>query len=621
MAAACSSCRLSALRLFVGNTIVPLRSVPPPFARQLGTFRPTAARQTGPALEARRGDVPDPRAEEELPWYLRVEAPRHPTLVRDEAPLPEAPAGTPAVLGPLIRYVGEELGLDAVELLDLRALEPQAALGPALVMLLGTGRSERHLHVSADRLVRWLRGRGVVAAADGLLGRNELKTRLRRKARKEKLLGNDGNAAAARRRHADDGLSTDWICVNLGTVGSVHVETSVLDDEGRTVGFGAHTGGTTMVVQMLTESKREQLGLEKLWSGRLRRSRATPGADTVGPTHGASGHRAFSTSARRPRPVDQAGPDWGSHGDAAQYQDLAQIKARITTMSLEAALSALMHGPENKLMGCWLGIVRRLPPREALYEQLWMKATMGNRGLGHIGYDLAGLCELVQAMQDEAVALSRAEYTGLLQAIFAQSGTEDGDLVRHQAAAAMRVIDTMSERGLEVLDHDVMVAVMTGLLQGGLVGAEAPRLLDVFEHLLATADLPCPSERQLLRLVDAYADAGRWDRVWDVWRIPPRHGAARTPAMYAHLLRRVAADGHQARCIDAVRWCTAEMANERPAVPAVGSVRDALVACLRVADPRAEAVARQLVVANSPRAAVLRNQEFVRLFRELGPKP
>jgi len=200
-----------------------------------------------------------------VPWYLEVEPPTHPTLVPQAPQLPAVPEGSPRLIRPLLEFVSDDLGLDDLTLLDLRALNPPPALGPNLLMLFGTARSQRHLHVSADRLVRWSRGRGIGAKADGLLGRNELKTKLRRKARRAKLMGN--TAAPTE----DDGIATRWICVNLGTTGWVPTEDAeIMSDDGSLKGFGTTHTGTTIVVQMLTDSKRVELDLEGLWNRLLR---------------------------------------------------------------------------------------------------------------------------------------------------------------------------------------------------------------------------------------------------------------------------------------------------------------------------------------------------------------
>jgi len=250
--------------------------VPAPFS----TFRPTSPALKGYALEEQLDRTPaedkhdegkhDEASEPnnaEVPWYLQVDAPRHPTLLHEPPPLPDIPDGSPKLMEPLVKHVSEDLGLDDLTLLDLRELDPPPALGPDLIMLFGTARSERHLHVSADRLVRWLRGYGISAKADGLLGRNELKTRLRRQARKAKLLGNAGVT-----RGGDDGISTGWICVNLGTIGGSDTETVILDEKGRPTGFGVSQMGTTVVIQFMTSSRRAELDLETLWLGKLRRS-------------------------------------------------------------------------------------------------------------------------------------------------------------------------------------------------------------------------------------------------------------------------------------------------------------------------------------------------------------
>ncbi|KAI6370582.1 hypothetical protein MCOR25_004125 [Pyricularia grisea] len=212
----------------------------------------------------------EPEDPDATPWYLEVEPPRHPTLVPHDIPLPPTPADSPALVGPLIKFVAEDLGVDDFSVLDLRTLEPPPALGPKLIMMFGTARSERHLHVSADRLVRWLRGHGISAHADGLLGRNELKTKMRRRARKAKLMGDTAWDKG------DDGISTGWICVNLGTIGwkpmAPEDEVVRTDAEGRVTGFGTPIEGTTLVVQLMTEGKREELGLERLWNGVLKKS-------------------------------------------------------------------------------------------------------------------------------------------------------------------------------------------------------------------------------------------------------------------------------------------------------------------------------------------------------------
>jgi hypothetical protein len=173
------------------------------------------------------------------------------------------------------------LGLDDLTILDLRTMDPPPALGANLLMILGTTRSEKHLHVSADRLCRWLRTEhDLTPYADGLLGRNELKLKMRRLAKKKNLLSAVGATSAydsqtdPEGETVDDGIRTGWVCVNLGRVagGELPKTAEQIAREAGIVGFNTQTAGCKIVVQMMTEERREALQLEKLWMGILRRN-------------------------------------------------------------------------------------------------------------------------------------------------------------------------------------------------------------------------------------------------------------------------------------------------------------------------------------------------------------
>ena len=205
-----------------------------------------------------------------VPWYLQIDAPQRPLKPLSERQrLPELPTDPPPLLQPMLEYISVDLGLDDLSILDLRRLDPPPALGTNLLMVFGTARSERHLHVSADRFCRWLRTNHKVSPyADGLLGRGELKLKMRRKARRARLLSSVG---ASESSNVDDGLRTGWVCVNLGTIeDGVPTVEEVLEPEGF-VGFGGHVSGAKVVIQMLTEEKREELDLEHLWGSVLAR--------------------------------------------------------------------------------------------------------------------------------------------------------------------------------------------------------------------------------------------------------------------------------------------------------------------------------------------------------------
>ena len=210
-----------------------------------------------------------------IPWYLQIDTPQAPLYpISDRQRLPDMPVDPPPVLEPLLKYVSIDLGLDDLSLFDLRKLDPPPALGSNLLMILGTARSERHLHVSADRLCRWLRSTyRLTPFADGLLGRNELKLKMRRKARRAKLLGSVGTSAS---NNADDGVRTGWVCVNVGTVESGKASQADTAAPMEIVGFASRITGVKIVIQMLTEEKRGELDLEELWGGVLKEQVQSP---------------------------------------------------------------------------------------------------------------------------------------------------------------------------------------------------------------------------------------------------------------------------------------------------------------------------------------------------------
>ncbi|KAL2132651.1 hypothetical protein VTI74DRAFT_3556 [Chaetomium olivicolor] len=656
-AARCSACSLSALRLFIGNmaeaharttvaAIESSRRLAPSPASTFSTFRPTVRLLGSPAIEEGLNDQRNngektaeasPETDAlDTPWYLQVEAPRHPTLLHEPPPLPNIPEGSPKLMEPLVQFVADELGLDDLSLLDLREMDPPPALGPDLIMLFGTARSERHLHVSADRLVRWLRGRGVTASADGLLGRNELKIKLRRIARKAKLLGSSGVP-----RGGDDGISTGWICVNLGLVGGSTQEMVMVDEQGRPTGFGVPQTGTTIVVQMLTETRRKELDLESLWSGMLQRSlekaesmKQIRGPSSTGRGRQPDGRRFFSTSSRRLLDVEPTSESFladavlGSAGDLdantlashilqhdikAKLHVLNQLKGHFKDLpdaEADTALAKVQDIQPSVFLRLFERTLENLPPTQAWEHRMWLWNTARSRDLP--GYDLSVAKEWLREIQFSGVNLTRGICLDLIQSIYAIPATNDA-AVRDQSALAMQIIDTMYTRGQKVLDHDVIVTVIEALVRNPSSAPEAARLLAQFETLLTHADLPCPSEDLLVRLMHAYASQGRWERVWEVWRIPPRHRQARSSRLYAHIYHIFAKDGHRMRCIEALRRTYYEMAVEEPPVVVNDSIRRGLRECIRIADPGAEEIAKTVAMAPG-KSKIAADREFVAMM-------
>ena len=136
-------------------------------------------------------------------------------------------------------------------------------------MLLGTARSEKHLHITSDRVCRWLRSAHHLRPhADGLLGRNELKLKLKRRAKRSRLL----SALGAKATEVEEGMRTGWVCVNVGRVEGGEVPGRERRMEG-VVGFGPGEVGCGVVVQLLTEERRGEVDLEGLWGESLGRAR------------------------------------------------------------------------------------------------------------------------------------------------------------------------------------------------------------------------------------------------------------------------------------------------------------------------------------------------------------
>ncbi|KAF1944331.1 hypothetical protein EJ02DRAFT_452450 [Clathrospora elynae] len=204
-----------------------------------------------------------------IPWYLRQQS-SVPSPVLNPAEVPDLPPNPPPLLETILEYVSVTAGLDDLQLLDLRNLDPPPALGPKLIMLIATARSEKHLHVAADRFCRFLRREhGLRANAAGLLGRNELKIKLRRKAKRMRMLANIGGAAPE--GNIDDGIRTGWICCTLGKLEAHPDDTHMPGDNVQEfVGFRDVKPGVNIVVQMFTEEKRAETDLETLWGGVLR---------------------------------------------------------------------------------------------------------------------------------------------------------------------------------------------------------------------------------------------------------------------------------------------------------------------------------------------------------------
>lgn len=236
-----------------------------------------------------------------VPWYLKTQQNvSEPSSFDQRQSLPKLPHNSPPLLQPLLQHLSIDIGLDYLSLFDLRKLDPPPALGSNLLMIIGTARSKKHLNVSADRLCRWLRTHHKLSpVADGLLGRNELKLKLKRKARRNRILSAAGGSDLT---PMDDGITTGWICINVGAVEDGRLELNGdSNPHSGFVGFGNCSRTVKVVVQVMTEETRSDLDLESLWQGVLDRAHRKEMQDEDWP--GGQGHPSERNKRHSNRPM------------------------------------------------------------------------------------------------------------------------------------------------------------------------------------------------------------------------------------------------------------------------------------------------------------------------------
>lgn len=509
--------------------------------------------------------------EDDTPWFLDEEPPQHPPSQHQQA-LPAVPEGSPPVLEPMLKYVYEDMGLDDLALFDLRELDPHAALGPNLIMLFGTARSEKHLHVSAGRFVRWIRKNHKFSAkADGLIGAGELRTKLRRLRKKAKLMGT--NATIVPR--GDNGISTGWICVSFNTDDGVTNTDAAFDDTGRMSGFNAEAAGTTIVIQCLTEERRKELDLETLWHGMMKRSIR----------------------------------------DGRQLRGEAPLEAN----ELETEVSAKLQMPEsfNKSTRQWQALEEASQKRYFSTSARRLNTeTAKEAETTHLNID--SVATHVQDLQASGASLEADDVVNLIRHIF-QAGPHGPET----AAARVKLVDqlllTAEERGIALLSGDILITLVESMVTSPAYGAELQRSQANIEFLLTERRIP-PSNDQVRRLMVAYARRQDWDRFWDAFRMPPRFKQARSRDLYELAYATVAATGDAKLCTEALRWLYLEMGREEPPVLPTGSLYDTLKACILVADPAAE----QLLHSPPPRESLgtieqrqLKHREFVTMLGDV----
>ncbi|KAI2606915.1 uncharacterized protein GGS25DRAFT_493785 [Hypoxylon fragiforme] len=611
-----------------------------------------------------------------VPWYLQVEPPRHVASI-EQPPLPEVPEGAPRIVNLLLEYISEELGLDELELLDLRELYPPAALGPNLFMLFGTARSERHLSVSAGRLQRWLRVKHrIYANADGLLGPNERKMKLRRKAKRAKLLGGVEDT--------DDGIQTGWICVNLGTINRGKDQSAVIADDGRVAGFGVSQNGHTVVVQIMTESRRAELKLETLWKQALGDDDEPIEQDLI-PEPGPEPGPEFKPepelepklkpkpeakvpeklhpleeailASSRPRTVSKNNnlnekipfqqtrffstrPEYS--GEAPGIDPFLHVRSegqlqQILTSDKPQKLRLLkllldrLDGVPLASARAFLGVTTReqtltpflrlysvacqgLPPSQTWESRLAIQAKACESNENVPIQMIHDVRHLVDEVCLYGIEISRQQCLQLLSCIYCSDVGGLGE----QTQIALQLLKTMQQRRQSVLDNDIAVVIIEAAARCArqLQSREYIALIQRLENVLLQANMSCMSEPLIMTLMQAYAGLRHWDGIWNAWRIPPRYLRSRSTAMYTLIYQLAVATRSPTVCTATLRRCFQEMLSEDPPVLPTGMVRKALVECINIADPTAKTVS-DLISSGGTVHDKLASREFVKMLRSI----
>lgn len=470
--------------------------------------------------------VPDasqpPANEDAVPWYLQVNPPIAPQahILSERQRLPDLPPHSPDLLQPILEHVSVDLGIDDLSLLDLRALDPPPALGANLIMVIGTARSEKHLHVSADRLCRWLRSNYAMSPfADGLLGRNELKLKMRRKAKRSRLLSAVG-AKETGSGEVDDGIRTGWVCVNVGKVeGGLLPEQQEMESQevDGFVGFGSQSSGCRIVVQMMTDEKRGDIDLETLWNGILRRSKQKLGDQrdspqtTDGSTHGrlieanSSSSPVEETATYRPsafqRPSDSRNfarafhtssikwsttqqdkvDDKGAHspGQLSANRNISDSfssnRSQQATVILRNLLAQLKHMDSNlaiEALGKGRGDNATTPFLRAFYQampsfpdpahwQIHIELRCYAVCLGHPHYNTKCLLGELDAMRVACVLPTQDTYMAVFETLLkpllgSNSAIQEPKLYKKAVSSALHVLDMMHEDGYNPVSDPIL---------------------------------------------------------------------------------------------------------------------------------------------------------------------
>lgn len=457
----------------------------------------------------------------------------------------------------MMKYIFEDMGLDDISLLDLRDIDPPAALGPNLIMLFGTARSERHLHISSGRFVRWLkRNYKINARADGLIGPGELRTKLRRLRKKAKLMGTNTAIIPG----GDNGISTGWVCVNFSADDQKAGEMESFDESGRFSGFGAPLTGTTVVIQCMTEARRHELDLEALWQVVLKKTLQDANKIKDGRVMDKE-ELAQAVAAKVQLPTSPSELKWQAMKAASQQKRFYSVSARRLSSHMSAeGVQEDQHSP-------------------AIAETQGAKVPQPT-------LDLPQIRKLFTDMQLLSLPLTEDVLKSLVRDILTcQSTTENS--AEERLALVDQLLKTAEERGLSIWNMDMYVTLTEANMRSPVYGPEIERAQTNLDYLVKQDRWQFDGD-QIMRLMHAFSLREDWTRFWDVFKMPPRFRVPREPRHYVLAYTIMAATKNKIMCIEALRWVLPEMLSQDPIIPPVGDVYTSVKECIAVADPGAD---------------------------------
>ncbi|KAJ5488669.1 ATPase synthesis protein 25 [Penicillium diatomitis] len=649
--AACQSCRHEILRSFIAVTGIPMPHItisrPPSLnsrafsaASPLRSDRPPAFNLSDinhSPVENEDLQRENGRSASHVPWYLQEDKETAEERLVPGDHIPETPEDSPEMLPTLLEYVYKEVGLDQLKLYDLRGLEAPAALGANVIMVIGTARSVKHLNVSADRLCRWLRSQYKLSPhADGLLGRNELKIKLRRKAKRARAASHAGTTIDEK----DDGITTGWICVNAGVVDKDMKKTSLAD--AGLEGFGQVELGTNVVVQIFTEEKRAEVDLDGLWERTIERDERNRLKDMSqidlsrqSSSDSRASYRMRNQNGQR-RGFHTIRPIMTSSTGSTRSEMMAAITAKgitakaaeveMGTDSLLRMLLSLPHervraelgsGPNDRTSTVFLqllygSLTNTMSAKDLAIFRLKLHSIAISRQ--HPAYSKDELYGALEDFLRVGYELEDETAFDIVAALLSaradrkSGGPSSQYLPQEDIELAFRVLERLSLRGVPIFNFkvfnmlykvvDTPIIKSGATLQDDMPETERPvmgtsgkewtasqrLMLNRLSKIVSAAEVAF-DEEEARKLMITQFQCEDYDGFWRIWHQIPLKGTGRTQDDYRNLFQLHADLGEERRARDCLSTWVPMMGNENPVIELEGPIVTSVMHCLLVAEP------------------------------------